>query len=113
MDAKPFIGAITPVLWGTKRSRSAWAKSLLSVIFILPALAQALDYTYTVTNGTVTITGYVGRDGLVTIPSALYGLPVTGIGYEAFRYESSLTNVTIPSSVTSIGGLAFANCSNL
>ena len=37
---------------------------------------------------------------------------VTSIGSDAFKY-SSLTSVTIPNSVTSIGGSAFYYCSSL
>ena len=35
---------------------------------------------------------------------------VTSIGYDAFRYCSGLTSVTIPNSVTSIGYCAFYGC---
>ena len=38
---------------------------------------------------------------------------VTTIGYIAFLNCSSLTSITIPNNVTSIGSLAFRNCSNL
>lgn len=55
--------------------------------------------------------------GSVVIPSSVtYGgttYSVTSIGYEAFRYCSGLTSVTIPSSVTSIGESAFRECSGL
>ena len=42
--------------------------------------------------------------GAVTIPSTLGGKPVTRIGEDAFYNCFGLTSVTIPDSVTSIGG---------
>ena len=44
----------------------------------------------------------------VTIPNS-----VTSIGHGAFYECSSLTSITIPDSVTSIGGYAFCHCSSL
>ncbi|MBU0714361.1 MAG: leucine-rich repeat domain-containing protein [Verrucomicrobia bacterium] len=49
-----------------------------------------------------------GKAGSYTIPST-----VTSIGDEAFKYCTSLTNVSIPNSVVSIGAGAFKNCASL
>ena len=40
-------------------------------------VVQAQDYTYTFTNGTITITGYTGPGGALTIPDTINGLLVT------------------------------------
>jgi hypothetical protein len=90
---------------------------LLLLLLLLPAAAQAqFNYSYN-SDGTITITGYTGSGGAVTIPSTINGVPVTIIGDSAFRFLSSLTSVRIPDSVTSIGGDlgggAFGYCSNL
>ena len=52
-------------------------------------------------------------EGELAIPSTYKGLPVTGIGSEAFSDCSDLTGITIPDSVTSIGEFAFWNCCNM
>ena len=77
------------------------------------ALCVWLPGTYTTNNGTITITGYTGPGGAVTIPSAINGLPVTSIGPGAFGGCRSLTNVAIPNSVTTIGDRAFDYCTSL
>ena len=71
------------------------------------------EYNCIITNGAVTITGYIGSGGNVTIPSSISGYPVTTIGVQAFDSCPILTNVTIPNSVTSIGVNAFVWCTNL
>ena len=78
----------------------------------LPAAVQA-QYNYTTNNGAITITGYTGPGGAVTIPGTINGLPVTSIGDHAFYYCTNLTNVTIPNSVTNIGDYAFYYCTSL
>src|SRR5215469_11397619 len=94
----------------TKRhSIPSFALLLLFSIAALPAQ----DFTYTNNNGTITITGYTGPGGNVTIPSTIDGLPVINIGNRAFTELTSLTGVTIPGSVTDIGAAAFAYCSRL
>ncbi|MDR0644128.1 MAG: leucine-rich repeat domain-containing protein, partial [Treponema sp.] len=68
------------------------------------------------------ITGYTGAGGRLVIPATIFGVPVTGIGEEAFTKKEvkqdgfrsyttylgvGLTSVIIPDSVTSIGERAF------
>jgi hypothetical protein len=70
-------------------------------------------YTYTVTDGNATITGYLGEGGDITIPTTLGGCPVIAIGDHAFLNNANITNLTIPSSVQTIGIGAFSNCVNM
>lgn len=75
------------------------------------------DFTYTTNGASLTITGYTGPGGIVTIPDAIDGKPVTSIAGSAFANNTNLTSVTIPSSVTNIGygyGVgAFSSCAAL
>jgi hypothetical protein len=83
----------------------------LLLLFAISATAQP-QFSYTNDNGRITITKYTGPGGAVIIPDMIDGLPVTRIGGSAF-FESSLTAVVIPNSVTSIGGSAFSHCGGL
>lgn len=70
---------------------------------------------FTTTNGTVTITGYIGSSNAVAIPAAISNMPVVSIGHYAF-YDADLlgnltmTSVTMADSVTNIGDYAFFGC---
>ncbi len=76
-------------------------------------------FYYTTNDGVITITGYDGDSeggtvtGTVTVPSTIDGLPVTSIGDRSFIDNSTLTNITLPNSLTNIGDGAFHFCTSL
>jgi hypothetical protein len=80
--------------------------------FILPTMAQA-QFNYTINNGAVTITGYSGPGGAVVIPGWINSLPVTGIDQFAICYNSSVTSLTFPDSLTNIADFACIDCYSL
>jgi hypothetical protein len=92
---------------------------------LLVGILRAQDFSYTNTNGTITITGYKGAGGNVVIPGTIDGLPVTSIGDSALSFInnlsdqsnltglSNMTSVTIADSVTNLGDAAFAGSPNL
>lgn len=62
---------------------------------------------------TVTITKYTGTESTVILPSTISSWPVTKVGEDALKDNTTITSVTIPASVTEIGANAFAGCTNL
>jgi len=89
---------------------------LLGWLLLATPVAVQAQFNYTVTNGTVTITGYTGTNSVVVIPDTITGLPVTAIEFfclDDLTWNLSLTSVTIPNSVTSIGDSAFGFCASL
>jgi hypothetical protein len=66
----------------------------------------SVTYTYTVSENTVTITGYSGNETRLVIPDNIDGLPVSTIGRESFK-NSVLVEVVIPDSVKKIDWFAF------
>ena len=95
-------------------ARMTW--SVLPWMFCFAsATTHAGDYTFTVDDGKVTITGYQvnPRGEHLVIPDAIDGLPVSSIGRLAFFNEAYLLSVVIPDSVTAIESAAFQGCESL
>ena len=70
-------------------------------------------FTYTSDGAAITITGYTGAGGAVTIPGEIAGLPVRVIGDSAFLGKANLIAVNLPESVTSVVSSAFFYCPDL
>jgi hypothetical protein len=86
-----------------KKKTSRWAGVFALVLLSAPAAMQA-QYAYTTNSDgiSLTITGYSGLGGDLTIPTNINGLTVTSIGASAFFGNYTLTNLTIPASVTNL-----------
>ena len=81
-----------------------------------PASADSSGgFEYSLINGgsDVEINGYTGSGGNVIIPSSIDGKPVVSIAANAFVSRSSITNLSIPDSVQSIGEYAFWQCTSM
>ena len=71
------------------------------------------QWTYVVEDGVATIVGSTAT-GAVTIPSELGGYAVRKVGNGSDAvFNPSVTSVVIPDSVTSVGAVAFQNCTGL
>jgi hypothetical protein len=77
--------------------------------------APESDFTVTLTsdNTGVVITAYKGSSATVRIPATIQGLSVKEIEGAAFSNNKTITSVTIPEGVTSIGRNVFQACTNL
>jgi hypothetical protein len=99
-----------------KLSAIVFYSVIIALALVLPNMAFALqsgDFTYEVSDGTVTITGYTCAAGDAAIPATIDGKPVVGIGSNAFYECYGLTSVRFPYSVKSIGERAFYGCAAL
>src|SRR5688500_536606 len=77
---------------------------ILTLACLLVAAPATAQVNYAVSGSTAYVTGSGGAAGDITIISTYLGYPVTGIADRAFEGSINLTSVTIPNSVTSIGG---------
>ena len=90
-----------------------------TVEFPTETTTAAPDGIYPVEGGNL----YYDFDGNITgcdksithldIPAEVEGYTVRGIDWDAFKNHENLVSITIPDSVTAIGGFAFSNCSAL
>ncbi len=86
----------------------------LSTAFQNRTPTPAEQLTYTVSDAdTVTVTGYIGGDVVVILPSEIEGKPVVAISEDAFAGKGSVRGISIPDSVTEMPAGAFAGCAGL
>ena len=72
------------------------------------------DFTYSDDGTSIKITDYPeAATGAVVVPASIAGKPVTTIGALAFLNCSNITSVSLPSSVNLIEDQAFVNCSKM
>jgi hypothetical protein len=72
------------------------------------------QFRYVTNNGAITITGYYGPGGTLSIPGTTNGLPVVAINSLTLgEHWPTATNLVIPQSVTNIGELVIASCALL
>ncbi len=101
----PSVSARLPAGMGGEKSGSIFFGSTM------------FGFNYTINaDYTITITGYVGPGGAVTIPSNIDGMVVTIVGdhaFDAFLGNTDPTSITFPDSITSIGSAVFNDCIDL
>ncbi len=71
---------------------------------------SGLVFTLNGEENSYSVADYNGSEATVIIPQKYKGLPVTGIGDEAFFQHKNLARVNIPEGITDIGRKAFACC---
>lgn len=89
--------------------------------FVLPTrdLVDNTEYTsglykyYLFDDDTVVIKEYTGNEAEVVIPDTLDGHKVVALASGAFYRNTTITSVTIPNTVETIGSSAFNGCMNL
>lgn len=90
-----------------------------SIVFIFVCLGSVCgfgeilgDFEYAQGESSITITGYHGKSGVVSIPDSIDGKPVTKIGHHAFAGKVlEPATLCLPASLQIIELRAFANCS--
>ncbi|MCL2528363.1 MAG: leucine-rich repeat protein, partial [Defluviitaleaceae bacterium] len=75
--------------------------------------ANPQRWTYTISGGQVTLTGFGGTESVVIVPSSIQGFPVRVIDSETFANNQTITSIIIPQSVTTIRAYSVFNCRNL
>ena len=90
---------------------------LLALVMALSLTAVASASTvytegalyYTIADESITITGYFGRDEVVTVPASIAGIPVNIIAKGAFTGSSAVRVVDLPDTITTVEEGAFAS----
>lgn len=81
--------------------------------FLHAAAAPAADFTYEKTADGIKLTSYTGSADVLILPDTIDGLPVTALGDALFKGNTTLTALSIPDSVQSVGKELLGGCRSL
>src|SRR5215208_2096425 len=95
------------------REFKARTLGLLTLACLLVAAPATAQVNYAVSGDTAYVTSSPNASGDIVIASTYNGYPVTSIGNLAFGECTGLTSVTIPNGVTTIEKDAFFRCTSL
>ncbi len=86
----------------------------LADVISVSSVIEEGGYTYEIDSqtGKATITGYIGTETAINIPSKIDGYDVTVIAPNAFK-SMAIESVVLPETIKEIGRYAFGYCSNL
>ena len=87
--------------------------SRLHAVFGDATPAPATDFAYTVSDGGVTLTAYLGEKTVAILPETIEDKPVVAIAKSAFSGREDLHGLYIPDTVTDIEMGALAGCKKL
>lgn len=74
---------------------------------------DGFEFVVSAREGYAVLTGYTGSAATVTVPASLGGYTVAYIGDGAFAYQSGITALTLPGTVTRLGHGVFMACVSL
>lgn len=84
-------------------------------VFLFPANAFAAETTYTegyleyhIEDNAISISGYFGKESVVTVPASIAGYPVSEIASGAFSDCETVTEIRLPDSIMEIERDAFS-----
>ena len=108
--SSPLKGRLGGVLFALLATTALWAYDFQSGDFYYNITSSSEPYTVEVSGAESYIASVIIRETVtsVSLPDGL-----TSIGEGVFYSCSALTSVIIPNSVTSIGSVAFSNCNSL
>ena len=99
-----------PDAWGSFWNYNS-SNTQLTVVWRANESHQNDDWIYIEkTNGTINLVRYIGSATNIFVPSLIGGKSVAEISDKCFIDQATITQVTIPDSVTSIGFGAFSGC---
>ncbi|MBR3843996.1 MAG: leucine-rich repeat protein, partial [Clostridia bacterium] len=99
-------------IYGYAGSTAQTYADALDIPFAILPTSQD-DFIYAIVDGQAIITGYLGSNPHVTLPTTYNDIAVVGVADNAFAGNTEITGVDIPEGIESIGANAFAGCIGL